>query len=149
MIAVYFLAWVATMISVLLLTIGSCAGYLATPLQSQKWFPYLMLFMISLAVAVLTGDAMLHLFPHVSTYEIIQFEPTDFESTELLNKASLAECINLSVKTMITRKFIKTQNQISDFYCNKYFSEATSLNFAEFKSICSPVVLPYFTELLT
>ena len=25
-----------------------------------------MLFMISLAVAVLTGDAMLHLFPHVS-----------------------------------------------------------------------------------
>ena len=54
------------MLAVLMLTIGSCAGYLATPLQSRKWFPYLMLFMISLAVAVLTGDAMLHLFPHVS-----------------------------------------------------------------------------------
>ena len=54
------------MLAVLMLTIGSCAGYFATPLKSQKWFPYLMLFMISLAVAVLTGDAMLHLFPHVS-----------------------------------------------------------------------------------
>ena len=38
-----------------------------------------MLFMISLAVAVLTGDAMLHLFPHVSTDEINQFELNDFE----------------------------------------------------------------------
>ena len=92
------------MISVLILTIGSCAGYLATPLQSQKWFPYLMLFMISLAVAVLTGDAMLHLFPHVSTYEIIQFELTEFESAELLNKESSGECINLSVKAMMNMK---------------------------------------------
>ena len=92
------------MIAVLILTIGSCAGYLATPLQSQKWFPYLMLFMISLAVAVLTGDAMLHLFPHVSTYEIIQFELTESESTELLNEASLAECINPPVKTMMIKK---------------------------------------------
>ena len=63
-----------------------------------------MLFMISLAVAVLTGDAMLHLFPHVSTNEINQFELNDFESTELLNKASLAECINLSVKTTMDKK---------------------------------------------
>ena len=89
------------MIAVLILTIGSCAGYLATPLRSQKWFPYLMLFMISLAVAVLTGDAMLHLFPHVSTFDIIQFELTESESNELLNEASLAECINLPVKTMM------------------------------------------------
>ena len=76
------------MIAVLILTIGSCAGYLATPLQSKQWFPYLMLFMISLAVAVLTGDAMLHLFPHVSNDEINQFEPTKFRSTKSLNKAS-------------------------------------------------------------
>ena len=54
------------MLAVLCLTIGSCAGYLATPFQKRKWFPYLMIFMISLAVAVLTGDGIMHLLPHVS-----------------------------------------------------------------------------------
>ena len=54
------------MLAVLCLTIGSCAGYLATPFQTRKWFPYLMIFMISLAVAVLTGDGIMHLLPHVS-----------------------------------------------------------------------------------
>ena len=54
------------MLAVLCLTIGSCAGYLATPFRTRKWFPYLMIFMISLAVAVLTGDGIMHLLPHVS-----------------------------------------------------------------------------------
>ena len=54
------------MLAVLCLTIGSCAGYPATPFQTRKWFPYLMIFMISLAVAVLTGDGIMHLLPHVS-----------------------------------------------------------------------------------
>ena len=79
------------MLAVLMLTIGSCAGYFATPLKSQKWFPYLMLFMISLAVAVLTGDAMLHLFPHVSlgsqsTKVIFKEGEAQFKLTKLLKK---------------------------------------------------------------
>ena len=61
-----FLAWVATMISVFVINLGSLLGLFASPIIKKKWFSLLLLFVISMGVGVLAGDGILHLLPHVS-----------------------------------------------------------------------------------
>lgn len=53
-------------LSITVISLASLSGIFAAPLSGRKWFPYFIMYLISLAVAVLIGDAMLHLFPHVS-----------------------------------------------------------------------------------
>ena len=54
------------MISILIISIGSLAGALTKPVANKKWFQLLLITLMSMAVAVMIGDAVLHLFPHVS-----------------------------------------------------------------------------------
>lgn len=56
--------WVAMFVSVAIVSFGSLSGIIAAPVSKKKWFPYLIMALISLAVATLIGDAILHLFPH-------------------------------------------------------------------------------------
>ena len=54
------------MISILIISIGSLAVALTKPVANKKWFQLLLITLMSMAVAVMIGDAVLHLFPHVS-----------------------------------------------------------------------------------
>lgn len=60
------LAWIGMFIAIFVVSLGSLSGIIAAPISKKKWFPYLIMCLISLAVATLIGDAILHLFPHVS-----------------------------------------------------------------------------------
>ncbi|XP_057292383.1 zinc transporter ZIP12-like [Hydractinia symbiolongicarpus] len=56
--------WIGALIATFIVSLGSLSGVLAAPLSKKKWFPLLIMYLIALAVAVLIGDALLHLFPH-------------------------------------------------------------------------------------
>ena len=58
------------LVSITGVSLASLSGIIAAPLSRRKWFPYFIMYLISLAVAVLIGDAMLHLFPHVSNVAV-------------------------------------------------------------------------------
>ena len=72
--------WVGSMISIFIVSLGSLIGVVATPFTRKFWFPYVIMFLIALAVAVLVGDAALHLLPHVSGFPVSMWYPVP-EST--------------------------------------------------------------------
>ena len=53
-------------ISILIISIGSLVGAITKPFQNKEWFQMLLITLVAMAVAVMIGDAVLHLFPHVS-----------------------------------------------------------------------------------
>ncbi|XP_065665882.1 zinc transporter ZIP12-like isoform X3 [Hydra vulgaris] len=57
-------SWVATFVAIFIINLGSLIGLFAAPVIKKKWFSFLLLFVISMAVGVLSGDAILHLLPH-------------------------------------------------------------------------------------
>ena len=68
-------AWVGSMVSIFIVSLGSLIGVVATPFTRKFWFPYLIMFLIALSVAVLVGDAVLHLLPHVSGLSVSMWYP--------------------------------------------------------------------------
>lgn len=60
-----FTAWVSAVVAVFIISIGSLSGILLAPFSEEKSFTVVLTFLISVAVATLLGDAILHLFPHV------------------------------------------------------------------------------------
>lgn len=54
------------MVSILIICLSSLVGLIAIPFSKKKWFEFLIMFLIGLAVSVLIGDAIVHLFPTVS-----------------------------------------------------------------------------------
>ncbi|XP_065665884.1 metal cation symporter ZIP14 isoform X2 [Hydra vulgaris] len=57
-------SWVATFVAIFIINLGSLICLFAAPIIKKKWFSFLLLFVISMAVGVLSGDAILHLLPH-------------------------------------------------------------------------------------
>eukprot|EP00111_Clytia_hemisphaerica_P021828 TCONS_00064169-protein len=74
-------AWVGMFISISVVSIGSLSGIIAAPISKKSWFPYLIMCLISLAVATLIGDAILHLFPHAM--ELHQHKPGESHGNPL------------------------------------------------------------------
>lgn len=54
------------MVSISIICLSSLVGLIAIPFSKKKWFQFLIMFLIGLAVSVLIGDAIVHLFPTVS-----------------------------------------------------------------------------------
>uniref|UniRef100_A0A7M6DR13 Uncharacterized protein n=2 Tax=Clytia hemisphaerica TaxID=252671 RepID=A0A7M6DR13_9CNID len=56
--------WIGMIVSITIISLASLAGACTTPVTHKRWFELLLVTMIALAVAVMIGDAVLHLFPH-------------------------------------------------------------------------------------
>ena len=61
--------WVASVVAVLIISAVSLLGLALVPLVNKAFYNEVIQFLVALAVGCLTGDAFLHLLPHVSPSE--------------------------------------------------------------------------------
>lgn len=54
-------------VSITIISLLSLLGVVLVPILNQACFKFLLTFLVALAVGTLSGDALLHLLPHVST----------------------------------------------------------------------------------
>lgn len=54
-------------VSITIISLLSLLGVVLVPILKQSCFKYLLTFLVALAVGTLSGDALLHLLPHVSS----------------------------------------------------------------------------------
>ena len=54
-------------VSITIISLLSLLGVVLVPILNQSCFKFLLTFLVALAVGTLSGDALLHLLPHVST----------------------------------------------------------------------------------
>lgn len=59
-------AWAGGVISITVISLLSLLGVVLIPLMNRVFFKFLLSFLVALAVGTLSGDAFLHLIPHVS-----------------------------------------------------------------------------------
>lgn len=59
-------AWIGGFISISIISFLSLLGVILVPLMNRVFFKFLLSFLVALAVGTLSGDAFLHLLPHVS-----------------------------------------------------------------------------------
>lgn len=59
-------AWVGGFVSITIISLLSLLGVVLIPLMGHVFFKFLLSFLVALAVGTLSGDAFLHLIPHVS-----------------------------------------------------------------------------------
>lgn len=60
--------WLSALISVFLISVAGLVGVAVVPLIHKSMFAHLINFLVALAIGTLTGDAFLHLIPHVSDH---------------------------------------------------------------------------------
>lgn len=71
-----FLEWGYGILTVAIISLCSLVGIAIIPFMNKMIYHKAVVFLISLAVGTLVGDALLHLFPHVSIANlIIEFKP--------------------------------------------------------------------------
>ena len=59
--------WMWGFVSITIISLLSLLGVVLVPILNQSCFKFLLTFLVALAVGTLSGDALLHLLPHVST----------------------------------------------------------------------------------
>lgn len=59
--------WIWGFVSITIISLLSLLGVVLVPILNQSCFKFLLTFLVALAVGTLSGDALLHLLPHVST----------------------------------------------------------------------------------
>lgn len=59
-------AWVGGFLSITIISLLALLGGVLIPLINKVCFNFLLSFLVALAVGTLSGDALLHLIPHVS-----------------------------------------------------------------------------------
>ena len=102
-----FLVWGYSFLAVTLISLCGLLGVAIVPLMRRMFYNHLLQFLVALAVGTLTGDALLHLLPHVSVYFTICFKNClyDFRLSHFL-KNSYIYCIGF---------------KIAPFTCNVYW----------------------------
>ena len=58
-------AWAGGFVSITVISLLSLLGVVLIPLMNKVFFNFLLSFLVALAVGTLSGDAFLHLIPHV------------------------------------------------------------------------------------
>ena len=61
-----FTVWGCASAAVIVISLAGLIGVAAVPLMKQVFYSHILHFLVALAVGSLTGDAALHLLPHVS-----------------------------------------------------------------------------------
>uniref|UniRef100_A0A3B5M7Y2 Solute carrier family 39 member 10 n=1 Tax=Xiphophorus couchianus TaxID=32473 RepID=A0A3B5M7Y2_9TELE len=59
--------WIWGFVSITIISLLSLLGVVLVPILKQSCFKFLLTFLVALAVGTLSGDALLHLLPHVSS----------------------------------------------------------------------------------
>ncbi|NXI41151.1 S39AA protein, partial [Galbula dea] len=59
-------AWLCGIVSITVISLLSLLGVILIPIINQWCFKFLLTFLVALAVGTMSGDALLHLLPHVS-----------------------------------------------------------------------------------
>ncbi|KAJ3603420.1 hypothetical protein NHX12_029509 [Muraenolepis orangiensis] len=62
------MAWAGGFVSITLISLLSLLGVVLIPLMNKVFFNFLLSFLVALAVGMLSGDAFLHLIPHITWY---------------------------------------------------------------------------------
>lgn len=62
------LVWTWGFVSITIISLLSLLGVVLVPILNQSCFKFLLTFLVALAVGTLSGDALLHLLPHVSSF---------------------------------------------------------------------------------
>lgn len=62
------MVWVWGFVSITIISLLSLLGVVLVPILNQSCFKFLLTFLVALAVGTLSGDALLHLLPHVSRH---------------------------------------------------------------------------------
>ena len=65
--------WGFSFLAVTLISLCGLLGVAIVPLMRRMFYNHLLQFLVALAVGTLTGDALLHLLPHVSFFECQEF----------------------------------------------------------------------------
>lgn len=68
-------AWIGGFVSITVISLLSLLGVILIPLMSRVFFKFLLSFLVALAVGTLSGDAFLHLIPHVSLRHLLETLP--------------------------------------------------------------------------
>lgn len=64
-------AWAGGFLSITIISLLSLLGVVLIPLMNRVFFKFLLSFLVALAVGTLSGDAFLHLIPHVSDSSLL------------------------------------------------------------------------------
>lgn len=80
-------AWVGGFVSITIISLLSLLGVVLIPLMGHVFFKFLLCFLVALAVGTLSGDAFLHLIPHVSQMGGVLLEGGAVEGAELCTEA--------------------------------------------------------------
>lgn len=59
--------WGYSSLAILIISLVGLLGVAVIPIMQRVFYNHLLQFLVALAVGALSGDAMLHLIPHVST----------------------------------------------------------------------------------
>ena len=71
-----------------MISFGSLVGIFVAPFSDEKGFSMVLTFLVAIAVSTLLGDAVLHLFPHVSIFGFL----LHFQDIRALVKMLLDPC---------------------------------------------------------
>ena len=63
----YISVWGYSSLAILIISLVGLLGVAVIPIMQRVFYNHLLQFLVALAVGALSGDAMLHLIPHVST----------------------------------------------------------------------------------
>ena len=61
-----------------MISVGSLVGIFVAPFSDEKGFSMVLTFLVAIAVSTLLGDAVLHLFPHVSIFHSLLIDVRAF-----------------------------------------------------------------------
>lgn len=75
-----FTAWVGGFVAITVISLLSLLGVVLIPLMGHVFFKFLLCFLVALAVGTLSGDAFLHLIPHVSQRGVVLCTNSDLLS---------------------------------------------------------------------
>lgn len=60
--------WVYSTVSIFIISLSGLLGVVVIPVMGKNYYHHVLQFLVALAVGTLTGDALIHLLPHVSFF---------------------------------------------------------------------------------